>query len=99
MQRSTPFLLLIPHALSCICFISGFVWMDIAQTNHSEPDLYLAITGFAALALAVLASLILLGLIIAKLEARSGWPWLLVHLAAIVVLAVMGGEWLGSHMA
>ena len=99
MKQSTPFLLLMPHALSCVFFITAFVWMDIAETNRSEPDLYLAIAGFGALVLAALASLFLLGLIIAKPETRSGWPWLLVHLAAMVLVAAMGGEWLGSHLA
>ena len=99
MKRSTPIVLLAPHALACVLFVTASIWMEFIQTNRSAPDLYLAIAGFVALAAAVLASLFFLGLVIVRPEARRGWPWLMVHLGALVLVAAMASEWFGTHLA
>lgn len=90
--------LLLPHAISAACFAAAFGWLSIAGTNRTMPDLYLAIGGFVALGAAVIATIV--GVAIAfRRGVRRSWPWILVHLAAVCVLVLTAGEWIGAHLA
>lgn len=98
-QRLAPVWLLIPHALSVACFAAASIWMSIVQTNRSDPDLYLAIIGYASLAIALLATIVAFWRVLPRPETRRAWPWLLAHVAGLVLAAWLGSNWIGSHLA
>ncbi|MEM7444704.1 MAG: hypothetical protein AAF414_15385 [Pseudomonadota bacterium] len=97
-MKFSRFWLLLPHALSCVFFAVAFGWMAIVQTNRSLPDLSLAIAGYIALVVAVLASVIAAWQILAKPARRHLWPWLLVHIGALMVCLALGSEWFAHHL-
>jgi uncharacterized membrane protein len=98
-KRPIPPLLLIPHVVSCVCFAAAFVWMGIVETNRSEPDLYLAVAGYIALAFAVIASFIAFWRVFTRPEASRAWPWIGLHIAGLVLAAYLAIDWFGSHIA
>ncbi|MCB9947811.1 MAG: hypothetical protein H6842_08275 [Rhodospirillaceae bacterium] len=88
----------LPHALSSACFAAAFAWMWHVGTNRTEPDRLLGYAGFIVLALALLASIIAaIALINGGL--RRTWPWLLAHVAGLVVPLALASGWLGAHIA
>lgn len=91
-------LLLLPHVVSVACFKAALAWMRHVGTNRSDPDFYLAMVGFVALAAALLATIA--GFIIVfRHDVRRYWPWLVVHLAALGFALVSAGDWFGAHLA
>lgn len=89
---------LLPHGISAVCFGLAFVWLFHAGTNRTMPDLYLAIAGFVALAAAAVATVV--GVVVAvRVGAGRFWPWILVHPAALAVVLVIAGSWIGAHLA
>ena len=90
--------LLLPHALSTASFAGAFAWMWHVGTNRSEPDLYLGIAGFAALAAALIVSLGAMFVQVRKGIGRT-WPWTLAHLAGLVPPLALAHNWMGSHIA
>lgn len=98
MKSALQLWLLLPHAISAACFAAAFAWLSIAGTNRTMPDLYLAIGGFVALGAAVIATIAGVAIVFRK-GVRRLWPWILVHLAAVCVLLLTAGGWIGAHLA
>jgi hypothetical protein len=90
--------LLVPHALSAVCFGTAFAWRSAVGTNRTEPDLYLAVAGLVALAIAVVATIVGVALVF-RIDVRRYWPWISIHLAAVCVAFLIAGDWLGAHIA
>ncbi len=98
MKRSPQLWFLVPHAVSVVCFAAAFGWMFIVGTNRSNPDLYLAIAGFLALAAALVSSIAGVVIVLRKGAGRH-WPWLLAHLCGLALVLALASSWLGAHIA
>ena len=97
MKHTTQLWLLSPHAVSLVCFAAAFVWIMQVGTNRSMPDLYLGITGFVALGVALLTTIA--GIVIVfRHGVGKYWPWLLAHLAALALALAIAFGWLGAHL-
>ncbi len=99
MTRHLPSWLLLPHGLAVVLFLLSDGWQLQVGNNRSLPDLYLAIAGAVALALALVASLTLCVRLATRPEERRRWPWLLVHAGALLLGLLLAGSWIGSHLA
>ncbi len=99
MSRLLPLWMLIPYAIAILAFLAAFAWIVHVGTNRSDPDLYLGVTGFLALAAALIATLVVLLRLVLKRETRGQWPWLLVHAAALAAALLLAHYWLGAHIA
>jgi hypothetical protein len=97
MKHTTQLWLLSPHALSVVSFAAAFVWISYVGTNRTDPDLYLGITGFVALAVALITTI---AGVVAVFRHGAGrhWPWLLAHLAALALALAIAFGWLGAHV-
>ena len=91
--------LLLPHGVSALCFGAAFWWMGRVGTNRSEPDLMFALGGYGTGGLAVLSSVVAIGLVLARRHDRSAWPWLGLHLMALCGIGALGIHWFGTHIA
>ena len=98
MNHATQLWLLLPHAVSAACFGAAYAWRSHAGSNRTDPDFYLAMAGYGALVAAVVATVVAVVLVV-RGGIRRTWPWLSVHLAAICVILLMAGDWLGAHIA
>lgn len=98
MKSAVPLRLLLPHALSALCFGAAFAWMSHAGSNRTDPDFYLAVTGYFLLAVALVATLVAV-VFVFRAGVRRHWPWLSIHLAALCGLFLVAGNWLGAHIA
>jgi len=98
MKYSKQLWFLLPHAISAACFATAFGWIFAVGTNRSDPDLYLGIVGFVALAAALIATIAGTVSVIRR-GIRRFWPWLLAHLAGLALALVLAGSWIGSHLA
>ena len=90
--------LLVPHALSAICFLAAFVWMAQVGNNRSDPDLILAILGFIGGAIALCASLGVAAAVLFRRDRWKAWPWLGLHLAALCGVALLASSWFAAHL-
>jgi len=97
MKHTTPLWLLSPHAVSIACFAAAFAWISYVGTNRTEPDLYLGIVGFVALGVA-LPTTIAGTVIVVRHGIGRHWPWLLAHLAALVLALAIAFGWIGAHL-
>lgn len=88
---------LLPHALSLALFFAAFLWMWSAGNNRTRPDLYLAAGGSILAAIALVATLAALVDVFLNGAGRL-WPWLLAHLAGLLIVMSVGLAWLGAHM-
>jgi hypothetical protein len=92
-------LLLLPHALSALCFLAAHAWMTHAGSNRTAPDLYFGLAGYALAVVALVASAVAL----ARHPWGSGWrrgaAWLAAHVAAVAGLLFLGLAWLALHIA
>ena len=98
MRHSTQLWFLSPHADSVVCFAAAFVWIGQVGTNRSDPDFYLGISGFVALGVALLTTIAGFVVVFRDGVGRH-WPWLVAHLAAIVLAFLVATGWLGAHLA
>lgn len=97
MKHSTQLWFLLPHTISAACFAAAFAWIFAVGTNRTDPDLYLGIIGFVALAAALIATIA--GVVsVIRQGIRRYWPWLLAHLAGLALALVLAGSWIGAHL-
>ncbi len=99
MRPATALKYLLPHGIATLGFLLAFAWMAHVGSNRTLPDLYLALAGYAASLAALAASLLFLVKFLRQPGARSCWPWLLVHAAALVLVVFLGVSWFGYHLA
>lgn len=88
----------LPHALSSTCFAAALAWMWHVGTNRTDPDRILGTAGFVVLGLAVLCGLIA-AIVLINGGVRRTWPWLIAHLAGLIVPLALASTWLGAHIA
>jgi hypothetical protein len=97
MKHATQLWLLSPHAVSVACFAVAFAWISYVGTNRTEPDLYLGIVGFVALGVALPTTIAGIVIVI-RHGIGQHWPWLLAHLAALVLALAIAFGWIGAHL-
>lgn len=98
MRQATQLWLLLPHAISALCFGAAFAWAFHAGTNRTMPDLYLGIAGFVGLAAALVTTVVAVVLVF-RHGVRRSWPWLSIHLGAVCVAFLIADGWMGAHIA
>lgn len=92
-------LLLVPQVLAAALFVAAGLVMGEAGTNRTLADLYLGVAGFVFAIAALAATLLALGLVLARPAERPRWRWLLVHGALVALVLTQGSEWLATHLA
>jgi hypothetical protein len=97
MKHAKQLWLLSPHAVSIACFAVAFAWISYVGTNRTEPDLYLGIVGFVALGVALPTTIAGIVIVI-RHGIGQHWPWLLAHLAALVLALAIAFGWIGAHL-
>jgi len=98
MRYATQLWLLLPHAVSALCFGAAFAWASYVGSNRTMPDLYLGVAGFLALAVALVTTVVAVVLVF-RHGNRRFWPWLSIHLGAVCIAFLIAVGWMGAHIA
>ncbi|MEM7695713.1 MAG: hypothetical protein AAF318_14775 [Pseudomonadota bacterium] len=91
-------LLLIPHLIAIAAFLGSYTIVVTMETNRTTADLILGTAGYIFGTAAIVASLFAAAMVLSRPSVRPQAPWLIAHLALILVVIAQGTGWLATHL-